>query len=82
MTEQPWKILIMIHRMTVTSRDFDTVTTKYGTNEPLMSLEDCKECAKYWALNYASMGYRIGQCTATSPEGEQFHDLVTTYSYR
>ena len=71
----------MIHRMTVTSRDFDTVTTKYYTDEPLTSLEDCKECARCWELSYASMGYRIGQCTATSPEGEQFHDLVRIYSY-
>lgn len=59
-----------VHRGTVMSRDIHQVATKWNTDEPLISLEDCKEAAKKWKKNYIELGCQIWFMQAWSPDGE------------
>lgn len=72
-----WQLKLGIHRGTITSRDFHSVSYKFGKSEdPLTSLEDCIECAKKWKKNYQSLGYKLYFVNAVSPEDKVYSSII------
>ena len=66
---ESWKLSIGCWNGTITSRDSDIKTVKPNSNDPLQSLEDCKECVVYWGNSWADIGYRVWFAEAIAPDG-------------
>lgn len=81
MQNKPWKLVIGCHKGTFTSRDCHETTTKFDSDEPLTSLDDCVECAKKWRSNYSVIGVFIWYAKAISPDGKIYNDIIHGASY-
>lgn len=76
-----WRLDLGVHRGTVNSRDYHSTTTKFSNDEPLESLEDCKETAKQWEDNYRQLGLLIWYGNAIAPDGKST-PVLNGVSYR
>lgn len=66
--DMPWKLVVGIHRGTITSRD--------SGSEDCKDLAECKRRFLEQQTSYANIGYVIWYAHAVSPTGQQ-HSLCT-----
>lgn len=64
------------------SRDGHCTSTKFQCDEPLLTLEDCVECAKHWRQNYAEMGVFLWYADAYSPNGDRHANIIEGRDHR